>query len=150
MRKNLVQRLEAGKRILPGIVGYDDTVIPEIENAILSGHHMVSVGEPGKGKSRVIRRVTSLIDERIPIVQGCEINDNRFKPICRACRKRAEELGDGLPLRWIDRDERYGEKLATPDVSIADIVGEIDPIKVAEGRYLPNEQTIHYALFPRT
>src|SRR5215831_17622173 len=150
MRKNLVQRLETGKRILPGIVGYDDTVIPEIENAILSGHHMVFLGERGQGKSRIIRGLTSLLDERIPIVQGCEINDNPFKPICRACRKRAEELGDGLPLRWIDRDERYGEKLATPDVSIADIVGEIDPIKVAEGRYLADEETIHYGLVPRT
>src|SRR5215475_1256384 len=150
MRKNLVQRLETGTRILPGIVGYDDTVIPEIENAILSGHHMVFLGERGQGKSRIIRGLTSLLDERIPIVQGCEINDNPFKPICRACRKRAEEMGDGLPLRWIDRDERYGEKLATPDVSIADIVGEIDPIKVAEGRYLADEETIHYGLVPRT
>ena len=150
MSKNLVQRLETGKRILPGIVGYDNTVIPEIENAILSGHHMVFLGERGQGKSRVIRGLTSLLDERIPIVQGCEINDNPFKPICRACRKRAEEMGDGLPLRWIDRDERYGEKLATPDVSIADIVGEIDPIKVAEGRYLADEETIHYGLVPRT
>src|SRR5215470_451015 len=150
MRKNLVQRLETGKRILPGIVGYDDTVIPEIENAILSGHHMVFLGERGQGKSRVIRGLTSLLDERIPIVQGCEINDNPFKPICRACRKRAEELGDGLPLRWIERDERYGEKLATPDVSIADLIGEIDPIKVAEGRYLADEETIHYGIVPRT
>ena len=150
MRKNLVHRLETGTRILPGIVGYDDTVIPEIENAILSGHHMVFLGERGQGKSRIIRGLTSLLDERIPIVQGCEINDNPFKPICRACRKKAEEVGDGLPLRWIDRDERYGEKLATPDVSIADIVGEIDPIKVAEGRYLADEETIHYGLVPRT
>ena len=150
MRKNLVQHLETGTRILPGIVGYDDTVIPEIENAILSGHHMVFLGERGQGKSRIIRGLTSLLDERIPIVQGCEINDNPFKPICRACRKKAEEMGDGLPLQWVDRDERYGEKLATPDVSIADIVGEIDPIKVAEGRYLADEETIHYGLVPRT
>jgi magnesium chelatase subunit I len=150
MRKNLVQLLESGTRILPGIVGYDDTVIPEIENAILSGHHMVFLGERGQGKSRIIRGLTSLLDERIPIVQGCEINDNPFKPICRACRNKAEEMGDGLPLQWIDREERYGEKLATPDVSIADIVGEIDPIKVAEGRYLADEETIHYGLVPRT
>jgi magnesium chelatase subunit I len=150
MRKNLVHCLESGKRILPGIIGYDETVIPEIENAILSGHHMVFLGERGQGKSRVIRGLVSLLDESIPIVQGCEINDNPFRPICRLCRKRLEELGDALPIQWINRDARYGEKLATPDVSIADLVGEIDPIKVAEGRYLADEETIHYGLVPRT
>jgi magnesium chelatase subunit I len=150
MRKNLVHCLENGTRILPGIVGYDDTVIPEIENAILSGHHMVFLGERGQAKSRIIRGLVSLLDERIPIVQGCEINDNPYEPICRACRKKAAELGDALPVEWIDRDARYGEKLATPDVSIADLVGEIDPIKVAEGRYLADEETIHYGLVPRT
>lgn len=150
MRKNLVQHLESGTRILPGIIGYDDTVIPEIENAILSGHHMVFLGERGQAKSRIIRGLVSLLDERIPIVEGCEINDNPYEPICRACRKKAEETGDGLPIEWIDRDARYGEKLATPDVSIADLVGEIDPIKVAEGRYLADEETIHYGLVPRT
>jgi len=150
MRKNLVRHLESGDRILPGIVGYDETVIPEIENAILAGHHMVFLGERGQGKSRIIRGLINLFDERIPIVQGCEINDNPYQPICRACRKRAAELGDALPLQWIDRDSRYGEKLATPDVSIADLVGEIDPIKVAEGRYLADEETIHYGLVPRT
>ena len=150
MRKNLVQHLESGNRILPGIIGYDDTVIPEIENAILSGHHMVFLGERGQAKSRIIRGLVSLLDERIPIVEGCEINDNPYQPICRTCRKKAEETGDGLPIEWIDRDARYGEKLATPDVSIADLVGEIDPIKVAEGRYLADEETIHYGLVPRT
>jgi magnesium chelatase subunit I len=150
MRKNLVHCLESGKRILPGIVGYEETVIPEIENAILSGHHMVFLGERGQAKSRIIRGLISLLDERIPIVQGCEINDNPYQPICRVCRKKAEELGDRLPIAWIDRDSRYGEKLATPDVSIADLVGEIDPIKVAEGRYLADEETIHYGLVPRT
>src|SRR4029078_4057211 len=150
MRKNLVRHLENGQRILPGIIGYDETVIPEIENAILAGHHMVFLGERGQGKSRVIRGLLSLLDERIPIVHGCEINDNPFSPICRACRNKAAELGDALPLQWIDRDHRYGEKLATPDVSIADLVGEIDPIKVAEGRYLADEETIHYGLVPRT
>ena len=150
MRKNLVHCLETGKRILPGIIGYDETVIPEIENAILSGHHMVFLGERGQGKSRIIRGLVSLFDESIPIVQGCEINDNPYQPICRLCRKRAEELGEALPIQWINRDARYGEKLATPDVSIADLVGEIDPIKVAEGRYLADEETIHYGLVPRT
>jgi magnesium chelatase subunit I len=150
MRKNLVHCLESGKRILPGIVGYDHTVIPEIENAILSGHHMVFLGERGQGKSRIIRGLVGLLDERIPIVAGCEINDNPYKPICRVCRKKLDELGDALPIQWIDPDSRYGEKLATPDVSIADLVGEIDPIKVAEGRYLADEETIHYGLVPRT
>ena len=150
MRKNLVRHLESGERILPGIVGYDETVIPEIENAILSGHHMVFLGERGQGKSRIIRGLLSLLDERIPIVDGCEINDSPMAPICSGCRKKAAELGDSLPIRWINRDQRYGEKLATPDVSIADLVGEIDPIKVAEGRYLADEETIHYGLVPRT
>ncbi len=150
MRKNLVRHLESGVPILPGIVGYEDTVIPEIENAILSGHHMVFLGERGQGKSRIIRGLLSLLDERIPIVDGCEINDSPVAPICSGCRKKAAELGDALPIRWVDRDQRYGEKLATPDVSIADLVGEIDPIKVAEGRYLADEETIHYGLVPRT
>ena len=150
MRKNLVHCLETGKRILPGIIGYDETVLPEIENAVLSGHHMVFLGERGQAKSRIIRGLVSLLDERIPIVQGCEINDNPFAPICRVCLRRLEKEGDGLPIEWIGRDQRYGEKLATPDVSIADIIGEIDPIKVAEGRYLADEETIHYGLIPRT
>ena len=150
MRKNLVHCLETEARILQGIIGYDETVIPEIENAILSGHHMVFLGERGQAKSRIIRGLVSLLDERIPIVQGCEINDNPFAPICRACRRRLETEGDSLPLEWIGRDMRYGEKLATPDVSIADLIGEIDPIKVAEGRYLADEETIHYGLIPRT
>jgi magnesium chelatase subunit I len=150
MRKNLVQYLESGTRILPGIIGYDDTVIPEIENAVLSGHHMVFLGERGQAKSRIIRGLVSLLDERIAIIQGCEINDSPFNPICRGCRRRLEQEGDALPIEWIGRDHRYGEKLATPDVSIADIIGEIDPIKVAEGRYLADEETIHYGLIPRT
>lgn len=150
MRRNLVHYLESAERILPGIIGYDETVIPEIENAILSGHHMVFLGERGQAKSRIIRGLVSLFDERIPIVQGCEINDNPFGPICRACRRRAEKEGDALAIDWIGRDHRYAEKLATPDVSIADLIGEIDPIKVAEGRYLADEETIHYGLIPRT
>jgi magnesium chelatase subunit I len=150
MRKNLVHCLQTSKRILPGILGYDETVIPDIENAILSGHHMVFLGERGQAKSRIIRGLVSLLDERIPIVQGCEINDNPFEPICRACKRRLAEQGDALPIEWIGRDHRYGEKLATPDVSIADLIGEIDPIKVAEGRYLADEETIHYGLIPRT
>jgi len=150
MRKNLVRCLQNGTRILPGILGYDDTVIPDIENAILSGHHMVFLGERGQAKSRIIRGLVSLLDERIAIVKGCEINDNPLEPICRACKRRLAAEGDALPIEWIGRDQRYGEKLATPDVSIADLIGEIDPIKVAEGRYLADEETIHYGLIPRT
>jgi len=150
MRKNLMQYLQSGSRILPGIIGYDDTVIPEIENAVLSGHHMVFLGERGQAKSRIIRGLVSLLDERIPIVQGCEINDNPLHPICRVCRRRLEKEGDALPIEWIGREQRYSEKLATPDASIADLIGEIDPIKVAEGRYLADEETIHYGLIPRT
>ena len=150
MRKNLVRCLETSERILAGIIGYEETVIPEIENAILSGHHMVFLGERGQAKSRIIRSLLSLLDERIPIVQGCEINDTPFAPICRVCRRKLEQEGEGLAIEWVGREQRYGEKLATPDVSIADIIGEIDPIKVAEGRYLADEETIHYGLIPRT
>ncbi len=150
MRANLLAKLAGAERILPGIIGYDETVIPEIENAILAGHHIVFLGERGQAKSRIIRGLVSLLDEKVPIVAGCEINDNPFAPICRECQRRAAEMGDALPVEWIERDSRYAEKLATPDVSIADLIGEIDPIKVAEGRYLANEETIHYGLIPRT
>jgi magnesium chelatase subunit I len=150
MRRNLVARLAAGEPILPGIIGYDDTVVPEIENAILAGHHIVFLGERGQGKSRIIRGLLGLLDPAIPAIEGCAINDDPLAPLCRVCRRRAAEEGDALPVAWIDRDSRYGEKLATPDVSMADLVGEVDPIKVAEGRYLADEETIHYGLIPRT
>jgi magnesium chelatase subunit I len=150
MRRNLLGRLTRGERILPGIIGYDASVIPEIENAILAGHHMVFLGERGQAKSRVIRSLITLLDPLVPAVAGCPINDNPFAPICQACRRRAAAEGDALPIAWIGPDLRYGEKLATPDVSMADLVGEIDPVKVAEGRYLADEETIHYGLVPRT
>jgi hypothetical protein len=150
IRRNLLTKLGRGERILPGIVGFDDTVVPEIENAILAGHHMVFLGERGQAKSRIIRALTGLLDSCVPIVQGCPINDNPFHPICQECRRRLADLGDALPVAWIGPDARYGEKLATPDVSIADLIGEIDPVKVAEGRYLADEETIHYGLVPRT
>ncbi len=150
MRKNLLARLGRGERILPGIIGYDDTVIPEIENAVLAGHHIVFLGERGQAKSRVIRGLTSLLDPLVPVIAGCPINDDPFAPICRECKRRLAAEGEALALAWIGPDERYGEKLATPDVSMADLVGEIDPIKVAEGRYLADEETIHYGLIPRT
>ena len=150
MRHNLMELLRSGQRLLPGIVGYEGTVLPEIENAILSGHHMVFLGERGQAKSRIIRGLTQLLDEKIPRVKGCEINCDPFQVICAPCRRRLAEQGDDLEVEWIGRDLRYGEKLATPDVSIADLIGEIDPIKVAEGRYLADEETIHYGLVPRT
>lgn len=149
MRRNLLKRLERGERILPGVVGFDHTVIPEIENAILSGHHMVFLGERGQAKSRIIRGLVELLDDEIPVVEGCALNDDPLAPICRECHRRLHELGDALPVVWQDRERRYGEKLATPDVSIADLIGEIDPIKVAEGRYLADEETIHYGIIPR-
>ena len=150
MRRNLLASLGRGERILPGIIGFDDTVIPEVENAILAGHHMVFLGERGQAKSRVIRGLTALLDPLTPVVHGCAVNDNPLQPICKECRRRAAEVGDALPISWIAPDARFGEKLATPDVSIADLIGEIDPIKVAEGRYLADEETIHYGIVPRT
>ncbi len=145
-----MRRLATGEAILPGIIGYDDSVIPEIENAILAGHHIVFLGERGQGKSRIIRGLVGLLDDAVPAVHGCAINDDPLAPRCRACRRRVGEEGDALPVVWIERDTRYGEKLATPDVSMADLVGEVDPIKVAEGRYLADEETIHFGLIPRT
>lgn len=150
MRNNLLGRLRTGERILPGIVGYDGSVVPEIENGILAGHHMVFLGERGQAKSRIIRALAELVDEFVPAVAGCEINDDPFAPICKECRRKLAEQGDALAVQWLGREARYAEKLATPDVSIADLIGEIDPIKVAEGRYLADEETIHYGLIPRT
>jgi magnesium chelatase subunit I len=150
LRKNLIARLSRAERILPGTIGYDQTVIPELENAILAGHHMVFLGERGQAKSRIIRGLVDLLDPEVPSVAGCEISDNPYAPICKRCIALAAEKGDALPIGWIPRAQRYGEKLATPDVSIADLIGEIDPVKVAEGRYLADEETIHYGLVPRT
>ncbi len=150
MRENLIRKLRTGERLFPGIIGYEDTVLPQIENAILSGHDMVLLGERGQAKTRIARSLVSLLDEEIPAVEGCEINDDPFKPICRACREKLEGMGDDLPITWLDRSRRYSEKLATPDTTIADLIGEVDPIKVAEGRYLSSELTIHYGLIPRT
>ncbi len=150
MRDNLLAMLRNKERLMPGILGYDDSVIPEIENGVLAGHHMVFLGERGQAKSRIIRSLAALLDEYVPAIRGCEINDNPLAPICKECRRKALEAGDDLEIEWITRERRYAEKLATPDVSIADLIGEIDPIKVAEGRYLADEETIHYGLIPRT
>jgi magnesium chelatase subunit I len=150
MRRNLLARLAQRAQLLPGIIGFEQTVIPEIENALLAGHHMVFLGERGQAKSRLIRGLTALLDEVIPAIAGCPLHDDPFRPICKACRTRLSAEGDATPIVWIERDARYGEKLATPDTSIADLIGEVDPIKVAEGRYLEDEDTIHYGLVPRS
>jgi magnesium chelatase subunit I len=125
-------------------------VLPEIENGVLAGHHMILLGERGQAKSRIIRSLALLLDEYVPAVEGCEINDDPYAPICQRCKRLVAERGDAAPVKWIGREQRYAEKLATPDVSVADLIGEIDPIKVAEGRYLADEETIHYGLIPRT
>jgi magnesium chelatase subunit I len=150
MRKNLIQRIEAGEELFPGIVGYEETVLPQVENAILSGQDVILLGERGQAKTRLARSLIALLDEEIPAIEGCEINDSPYEPICRACRDEVAERGDAVAITWISRDLRYGEKLATPDTTIADLIGEVDPIKVAEGRHLSDELVIHYGLVPRT
>ena len=150
MRNNLVRHMQQNDAMFAGIVGFEETVIPQLENATLAGQDLILLGERGQAKTRLLRSLVSLLDERIPAVAGCEINDNPFDPICRACRDQVTDLGDNTPIAWIERDSRYSEKLATPDISIADLIGEVDPIKVAEGRYLADELAIHYGLVPRT
>jgi magnesium chelatase subunit I len=150
MRQNLMRIMRAGGELFPGVVGYEETVIPQIENAILSGQDIILLGERGQAKTRIARSLVNLLDEETPVIAGCEINDDPFHPICRACLNRVAEEGDETPIHWISRASRYGEKLATPDITIADLVGEVDPIKVAEGRYLSDELTLHYGLIPRT
>ena len=150
MRNNLIRKMRADEELFPGIVGYEDSVIPQVENAILSGQDIVLLGERGQAKTRIARSLANLLDDETPVIVGCEINDNPFAPICKACQLRIAEEGDDTPIHWLPRDRRYGEKLATPDITIADLVGEVDPIKVAEGRYLSDELTIHYGMIPRT
>jgi magnesium chelatase subunit I len=150
MRKNLIQKLRDNKPIFPGIIGFDDTVIPQVENAILSGQDIIFLGERGQAKTRMARSLVNLLDEEIPILKGSEVNDDPYDPISAEGRKLVSEFGDEVEIEWIARDVRYGEKLATPDITIADLIGEVDPIKVAEGRYLSDELTIHYGLLPRT
>jgi magnesium chelatase subunit I len=150
MRRNLIGKLLRNESVFPGIVGYEESVIPQIEAAVLSGHDLVLLGERGQAKTRIARSLVNLLDENVPAIAGCEINDSPFHPICPVCRQRVDEAGDDVEITWIPRDRRYGEKLATPDITIADLIGEVDPIKVAEGRYLSDELTIHYGLIPRT
>jgi magnesium chelatase subunit I len=150
LRANLIDRIRNGERLFPGIHGYQDTVVPQIVNAILSRHHMILLGLRGQAKSRILRQLVTLLDEEIPVVEGCEINDDPFAPVCRACRDAVAAQGDRTPVVFRSRDERFVEKLATPDVTMADMIGDIDPIRAArEGRSLASELTIHYGLVPR-
>ena len=150
LRKNLIAKLRVGEPIVDGILGYDDTVLPALENALLAGQDVIFLGERGQAKSRLIRSLPNLLDEEIPILGEVEIPENPYDPITREGRELVEKYGDKAPIRWLHRADRYSEKLATPDISIADLIGEIDPIKVAEGRYLADEMTIHFGLIPRS
>ncbi|MFC6082362.1 sigma 54-interacting transcriptional regulator [Sphaerisporangium aureirubrum] len=150
IRENLLARLRSGAPRFPGIVGFDDTVLPHLERALLAGHDLVLLGERGQGKTRLIRTVTGLLDEWTPVVDGCEINDHPYAPTCVRCVKLAAEKGEDLPVAWRHRGDRYGEKLATPDTSVGDLIGDVDPIKIAEGRTLGDPETVHYGLVPRT
>jgi magnesium chelatase subunit I len=150
LRANLLAKLGRGETLFDTIVGFDDTVLPSLERGILAGHDLIMLGERGQAKTRLIRRVVDLLDETSPTIVGCEVNDHPYRPICARCRALVADDGDAVPIRWIGRDERYAEKLATPDTSVADLIGDVDPIRVAEGRYLGDELTIHYGLIPRT
>jgi magnesium chelatase subunit I len=150
MRANLMARLKARETVFPGIVGYEDTVIPQIVNAVLSRQNFILLGLRGQAKSRILRALTALLDERLPYIAGCEIRDNPYAPLCKRCRDLIAEKGDATPIAWLTRDERYVEKLATPDVTVADLVGDLDPIKAARGgEDLSSELTMHYGLLPR-
>ncbi len=150
IRRNAIAKIQAGEDLFAGIWGYQDTVIPQLETAILAGHDVIFLGERGQAKTRMIRQVLSLLDEQMPIVAGSEVNDDPYNPVSKHAKDLLAAEGDKTPITWVHRSERYGEKLATPDTSIADLIGEVDPIKVAEGRYLSDELTIHYGLVPRT
>jgi len=149
VRANLVASLRAQQSAFPGIVGFDDTVLPELETALLAGHDVVLLGERGQGKTRLMRTLAGLLDEWTPVVAGCEINDHPYAPVCVRCQELADSVGDELPVAWLHRSQRYGEKLATPDTSVGDLVGDVDPTKVAEGRTLGDPETVHYGLLPR-
>jgi magnesium chelatase subunit I len=150
MRRNLIRKLKTGAALFDGIIGYEDTVLPQLQNAILSKHDMLFLGLRGQAKTRMLRQLVHLLDDAIPIIENSEVNDNPFAPISRHGRDLVAAKGDSAPLAWIGRDQRYHEKLATPDVTIADLIGEIDMIKHAEGRYLSSELTMHFGLIPRS
>jgi magnesium chelatase subunit I len=151
MRANLLSKIARGEKTFPGIHGYERTVIPAIHNAVLSKHDIILLGLRGQAKTRILRSLTALLDEHVPTIDGCEINDSPYQPTCKRCRRLAVEKGDELPIAWIPRDLRYREKLATPDVTVADLVGDIDPIKAANQRLTyADEEVIHYGIIPRT
>jgi len=150
IRRNAVRRIQAGQPLFAGVLGYEETVMPQLENALLAGHDVIFLGERGQAKTRMIRSLTGLLDEWMPVIAGSEINDDPYAPVSKHARELVATMGDDAPIEWVHRDTRYGEKLATPDTSIADLIGEVDPIKVAEGRYLSDELTLHYGLVPRT
>src|SRR5512132_1363016 len=150
VRENLIARLRNKTAIFPGIIGYDETVVPQIVNAVLSRHNFILLGLRGQAKSRILRALADLLDESIPVIPGCEIHDDPLAPLCSACRAQVRTQGDGLPIVWLPREARYVEKLATPDVTIADMIGDLDPIKAARGGHiLSDELTIHYGMLPR-
>ena len=149
LRRNLVARLRSGEPLFPGILGYDDSVIPQLTNALLSGQDILLLGERGQAKSRIIRGLTELLDAQIPIIAGVELPQSPFVPLTQEARELVAQQGDDTPVAWLSRNDRYAEKLATPDITIADLIGEVDPIKVAEGRYLSDELTLHYGMIPR-
>src|SRR3954470_2557143 len=150
IRDNLIQKLRAGEALFPGIIGYDDSVVPQVVNAILSRHNFILLRLRGQAKTRILRALTSLLDEWLPVVPGCEIHDDPVAPLCAACRRLVKADGDGPPIEWIHREQRYVEKLATPDVTIADMIGDLDPIKAARASLqLSDEMTMHYGLVPR-
>ena len=150
IRRNLIAKIRAEEPVFPGIIGFDQTVIPQLENAILAGQDIILLGERGQAKTRLIREMVNLLDEQLPVIAGSELNDDPYNPLSPDAKQMVADLGDDTPVAWIGRDLRYSEKLATPDISIADLIGEIDPIKVAEGRHLSDESAIHYGLVPRT
>jgi len=150
MRRNLLSMIKKKKIVFPGIIGFDNTVIPQILNAIISGQDIIFLGERGQAKSRIMRALVNLLDDEIPVIRDCEINDSPFAPTCMACREKLVHQGDDTEISWLSKDDRYGEKLATPDISISDLIGDVDPIRVAEGRYLSDELTMYYGLVPRT
>jgi magnesium chelatase subunit I len=150
VRRNAVARISSGEPMVEGVLGYEDTVLPQLENALLAGHDVIFLGERGQAKTRIIRSLTNLLDEWLPVVAGSEINDDPFAPVSKHAKDLIADHGEETPIEWVHRDDRFGEKLATPDTSVADLIGEVDPIKVAEGRYLSDELTLHYGLVPRT
>src|ERR671914_686016 len=150
VRDNLVRKLQAGEQLFPGIIGYEDTVVPQIVNAVLSRHNFILLGLRGQAKSRILRALGDLLDETVPVMPGCEIHDDPLAPLCAACRAQVRAQGDATPIAWLPREARYVEKLATPDVTIADMIGDLDPIKAARaGLHLADELTMHYGLLPR-